>query len=63
MIKPGRYKHHKGGIYVVVCIALDDATKEYVVVYMNEVHGTYYVRSLFEFTQKLGDVPRFQLIE
>ena len=63
MIKPGRYKHHKGGIYVVVCAALDDATKDIVVVYYNETHGTYYVRPFTEFTQKLGDVPRYQLIE
>ena len=63
MIKPGRYKHHKGGIYVVVCTALDDTTKDLVVVYYNEAHGTYYTRPFTEFTQKLGDVPRFQLIE
>lgn len=63
MIKLGRYKHHKGGVYVVVCTALDDTTKDIVVVYYNEVYGTYYVRSMIDFTQKLGDVPRFQLIE
>lgn len=64
MIKPGRYEHHKGGIYVVICCALDDTTKDIVVVYYNETHGSYYTRSLTEFTQDLGDdkVPRFKLI-
>ena len=63
MIKLGRYKHHKGGIYVVICTALDDVTKDFVVVYYNEVHGTYYTRPLTEFIRKLGDTPRFKLIE
>lgn len=62
MIKLGRYQHYKGGIYIVVCTAFDDATQSTVVVYMNEVYGTYYTRSLAEFTENVGDVPRYKLI-
>ena len=46
-----------------------NAPKESVVVYMNETHGTYYTRSVKEFTAKVsqdsedGEVPRFKLLE
>ena len=69
MIKPGRYRHYKGGIYRVLLTALDSETNKPVVVYMNETHGSYYVRSLKEFTSNVledsedGGVPRFKLIE
>ena len=68
MIKPGRYKHYKGGTYQVLFTALDADTSKSVVVYMNEVHGTYYVRTLKEFTSKVmqdcedGDMPRFKYL-
>ena len=48
--------------------ASSDDGKPYVV-YMNETHGTYYIRSLKEFTSNVmedsedGGVPRFKRIE
>jgi len=69
VIKPGRYKHYRGGTYVVLFTALDTETNKPMVVYMNETHGTYYVRSLKEFTSKVmedsedGGVPRFKRID
>jgi hypothetical protein len=69
MIKPGRYRHYKGGVYIVLFTAQDSETTKSVVVYMNEVHGTYYTRPLKEFSAYVlqddedGGVPRFKLIE
>jgi hypothetical protein len=69
MIKPGRYRHYKGGTYVVLFVASDTEAGKPVVVYMNEAHGTYYVRSLKEFSANVmedsedGGVPRFKLIQ
>lgn len=63
MIKPGRYKHIKGGMYIVICTAIDDSTKDLVVVYMNETHGTYYTRPFVDFTAKIDGIPRFELVD
>lgn len=69
MIKPGRYRHYRGGIYLVLFTAQDSETNKTVVVYMNEVHGTYYTRLLKEFCANVmedseeGGVPRFKLLE
>ena len=66
MLKPGRYKHYRGGVYVVLLTAKSSDNDEPMVVYMNEVHGTYYVRSLREFTDNVvvDDIiqPRFELL-
>ena len=69
MIKPGRYKHYRGGTYVVLCTAKHSDKDEVFVVYMNETHGTYYVRPVKEFTSDVmvdsedGGVPRFKLLK
>ena len=70
MIKPGRYRHYKGGIYKVLFTALDSATNSPVVVYLNELHGTLYTRPLSEFisnilTERGEDIgqPRFELLD
>jgi hypothetical protein len=69
VIKPGRYKHYRGGIYRVLFAALDTETNRTVVVYVNEVHGTYYTRPLKEFTSLVkqdsedGSMPRFKFLE
>jgi hypothetical protein len=66
MLKPGRYKHYRGGVYVVLLTAKSSNNDEPMVVYMNETHGTYYVRSLKEFTSDIMvdsvTKPRFELI-
>jgi len=67
MIKPGRYRHYRGGIYVVLFTATDSETNKPTVVYMNEAHGTYYVRSLKEFTSDVDmdeqQIPRFKPLD
>lgn len=69
MIKPGRYRHYRGGTYRVLFTALDTDSSKPVVVYMNETHGTYYVRTLKEFTSNVmedsedGGIPRFKRLE
>lgn len=67
MVKPGVYKHYKGGVYKVLFTASHSDTGEPMVVYMNEEHGTYYVRPLSEFTSNVTQgtetYPRFLLLE
>jgi hypothetical protein len=69
VIKPGRYKPYKGGVYIVLFTASCSETNQPVVVYQNETHGTYYTRLLKEFTSKVmvdsedGGIPRFKLID
>jgi hypothetical protein len=66
MIKSGRYSHYKGGTYIVLFTAQSALDDEPMVVYMNEKYGTYYVRSLKDFTVEIGGtggVPRFKLVE
>lgn len=54
---------------MVLFTALDTLTSKPVVVYMNETHGTYYVRTLKEFTSNVmedsedGGVPRFRRLD
>lgn len=69
MIKPGKYRHYRGGVYIVLFTAQDSETNKPVVVYMNEIHGTYYVRPLKEFSSNVmedsedGGVPRFKFLD
>ncbi len=69
MVKLGRYKHYKGGIYVVLCTARHSDNDQPMVVYMNETHGTYYVRPVKDFAADVmqdseeGGMPRFKLID
>lgn len=69
MIKPGRYRHYRGGIYVVLFTAQSSEDGAPHVVYMNETHGTYYIRPLKEFTSDVmvdsedGGIPRFKRLD
>lgn len=70
MIKPGRYRHYKGGIYIVLCTAFHSDDEKPYVLYMNEAHGTYYIKSLEEFTANIvidsmdnTVEPRFTLLD
>lgn len=48
---PGQlYCHRKGGLYVIVCIASEEATQRPVVVYQSRQDGRYWTRPLEEFT-------------
>lgn len=71
-VKPGQiYKHFKGTIHKIVCIALDSETQEKVVVYTHESDGEIWTRPLNMFLsevdhQKYPEVTqkyRFELIE
>lgn len=62
MVRPGKYKHYKGGIYRVLFTALDATTDKPVVVYVNEKHGTYYTRDLTHFKEEVEGKPRFEYV-
>ncbi len=69
MIKPGKYRHYRGGIYTVLFTATSSEDNRPYVVYMNDVHGTYYIRPLKEFISNVmedsedGGVPRFKKLD
>ncbi len=66
-IKPGVYRHFKGGIYEVVSIALDSESLEETIVYRSRENGLCWVRpasmwsEIVEYEGK--KVRRFELIE
>ncbi len=70
LVKGGEvYRHYKGGLYVVVTTAIDEATLEQLVVYRSCERGTIWVRTMADFTFKLQDpdvfdetIPRFTRI-
>jgi hypothetical protein len=48
--QPGElYTHRKGGIYVIICIATEEATQRPVVVYQSQQNGRHWTRPLEEF--------------
>jgi hypothetical protein len=66
------YRHYKGGMYVVIIVALMEETMEPVVVYRSNKRGTSWVRTLANFLEKVKtnvgtpderEVPRFTLVE
>ena len=68
MLKPGRYRHYKGGEYQVLDIARHSETEEELVVYRPLYgEGKLWVRPLHMFmesVEKDGEtLPRFALIE
>ena len=54
-VKPGgRYQHYKGNVYVVVGVATHTETREDLVVYHQEQHGSpLWTRSLNEFLEEV----------
>jgi hypothetical protein len=71
VVKGQIYKHFKGTIHKIVCLAYDSETKEKLVVYTHEEDGTIWVRPLEMFLsevdhKKYPDIKatyRFELIE
>ena len=67
-IKPGRYRHYKGGEYLVYEVATHSETEEVLVVY-RPLYGerALWVRPLAMFEETVerdGErVPRFELVE
>ena len=67
-VKPGRYRHYKGGEYTVLGVARHSETEESLVVYRPEYgERGLWVRPLSMFQESVetpdGPVPRFALIE
>lgn len=67
MLEPGRYRHFKGNMYEVICVARHSETEEPMVVYKSEKDGGIWVRPLKMFiepVEKDGMMqPRFTFIE
>ena len=57
------YTHYKGGVYVVVTLAVDENTGTPLIVYKSCKYGTIWVRTLTNFTEMVdlpsGKVQRF----
>ena len=68
MIKPGRYRHYKGGEYEVLGIAKHSETEEDFVVY-RQLYGAggLWIRSKAMFAETVmiegRSIPRFELLE
>lgn len=60
-----RYKHYKGAIYELICIAVHSETGEKLVIYKNE-DGTSFARPFEMFFEEVKvegkTIPRFQKI-
>jgi hypothetical protein len=57
------YRHYKGGVYVVLTLAVEEATLEPVVVYRSCERGTVWTRLLGDFTFRFPDgAYRFERI-
>lgn len=70
--KPGElYKHFKGTIHKIICIAKDSENLQDMVVYTHEANGTIWIRPLDMFLSKVDknkypdveQVYRFELIK
>lgn len=69
MVKLGRYRHYKGGIYKVIALAKLESNHQDMVVYVSEEDsgefpvGTVWVRPATEFEERVdGGVSRFQYL-
>lgn len=49
----GTYRHFKGGLYKVICIAIHTETNETLVVYKNIKSGVIYTRNMQMFLSKV----------
>ncbi len=60
---PGVYEHYKGGVYRLLLVALDEATKEPVAVYVSVSGGggECWVRPVRSWTEDVGGRPRFRV--
>jgi len=67
-VRPGRYRHYKGGEYTVIGVARHSETEELLVIYRPEYgERELWVRPQTMFTESVetqkGREPRFALIE
>lgn len=63
MIKPGIYRHYKGGLYELIAIGTNSETLEPMCIY-REVYGDqeYWVRPAYMWEEQVGDKKRFELV-
>jgi len=55
------WRHYKGGLYIVHCIAIDVDTKEECVIYTDDKKQTTYTRKLSQWFELIdGTTPRFR---
>ena len=67
MLAPGRYRHYKGGEYMVMGVARHSETEELLVVYQPQYgERKWWVRPLSMFTEQVEVdgtlVPRFEFV-
>ncbi|MFT9207023.1 DUF1653 domain-containing protein [Acetobacter orientalis] len=60
--RPGLYRHYKGGLYTVLCVGRHSETEEWLVTYKSEALGSYWVRPLAMWQEKVNGTPRFAYI-
>lgn len=67
MLEPGKYRHFKGNMYEVICVARHSETEEPMAVYKSEKDGSIWVRPLEMFIEPIEKdglkQPRFTFIE
>jgi len=68
-IEPGGvYRHYEGGLCVIVAVSLDEATLTPLITYRSSARGTFWTRTLANFTEMVdwGQpstlMPRFQRV-
>ncbi len=57
---PGRYRHHRGGLYTLLCVARHSETEEWLVAYSSEQTGDHWVRPLSMWSELVDGRPRFE---
>lgn len=66
-IKPGLYRHYKGGLYEVLSIATHSESQEALVIYRSLSVGQVWARPCSMFTEFVSvdgqDLPRFACVE
>jgi hypothetical protein len=61
-LKPGRYRHYKGGLYQVLHLARHSETEELLVVYRSLAQGGVWVRPAAMFSEHVNGRPRFERV-
>ena len=63
-IRPGKYRHFKGGLYEVIGMAKHSENGEEMVVYRNDGDGKVWVRPKMMFMDRVNDETyRFTLLD
>lgn len=52
------YRHYKGGLYVIVARSIKEDTLEPLVTYRSNAKGTFWTRTLANFTEEVGMITK-----